>query len=357
MPRTSTLAASAFLAASAQAQWTVLEISDGNGAVQAVNGQNQAGFKGRRNDQTYKAALWSGTVGSYVDLHPAGFGVSEVRAIGDGVQGGHASFQAGIWRGTAASFVNLDPGSSNSQVTAVHGDEQVGFAVFDAAQRAALWHGTRESYVDLMPTGARLSQAFGTDGTHQYGNATFNNRTHAGRWTGTAASWVDFHPTGFTNSEILGAGEGEQVGQAFGQNGGEAGLWRGSAASWVSLDPAGSGDSQAFATHGGLQAGVAYYGGQSHAGIWNGTAASWEDLTPLLVSNLLISRATSVWVEGGTLYVGAFALDTDLQWHGYLLSKPVPEPSTLLGVAASVGALSALRRRRLSVRASKDSPV
>ena len=63
----------------------------------------------------YRASLWSGTAGSWVDLHPAGasesvaLGTSGTQQVGaarvEDVVGG--VYRASLWSGTAASWVDL----------------------------------------------------------------------------------------------------------------------------------------------------------------------------------------------------------------------------------------------------------
>lgn len=60
--------------------------------------------------------------------------------------------------------------------------------------RASLWSGSSTSWVNLHPTGATESRAYGITGNEQVGSAVFG-RLHAGLWRGTAASWVDLQAT------------------------------------------------------------------------------------------------------------------------------------------------------------------
>jgi MYXO-CTERM domain-containing protein len=81
----------------------------------------------------------------------------------------------------------------------VRGNQQVGrfgYAGEPAFNvRAALWHDTPESFVDLSPPGSRRSEALATNGTQQVGLAVFagSDERHAVLWSGTADSVIDLH--------------------------------------------------------------------------------------------------------------------------------------------------------------------
>src|SRR5205814_2014013 len=118
----------------------------------------------------------------------------------------------------------------------VSGGQQVGY-IYDSASsnyHAALWRGSAGSLVDLNPTGATVSYAFGVHNNQQVGYARVAGFTRASLWNGTAASWVDlnaFLPTNFSGSSARaiwhGGGLTYIVGEGFSSTGEEALMWIG----------------------------------------------------------------------------------------------------------------------------------
>ena len=112
--------------------------------------------------------MWRGSSETFVDLHPLGESaaatqLSIARGAGDGEQvgvfitqsGGSPAMQrAALWRGTADSFIDLTPGNfpSADAKACVHG-VQVGQVSTKpdnrGARRAALWTGSGQSFVNL----------------------------------------------------------------------------------------------------------------------------------------------------------------------------------------------------------------
>lgn len=149
------------------------------------------------------AALWSGTAASWIDLHPPGATTSEISAMANGEQAGRAEFpassvpgfptpnqtHAGIWSGSVDSWIDLHPASAEwSEIRDTSGSQQVG----TVDSRATLWSGTAASAVSLHPEGASSSTALGTIDVFQCGGVALGSGgTHAGIWTGTADSWFD----------------------------------------------------------------------------------------------------------------------------------------------------------------------
>lgn len=131
-----------------------------------------------------RAALWTGTAKTHVNLHPAGYEVSEAYGVAEGQQVGFASLsgqgRAVLWLGSSSLFIDLNPQVSNlwgSSAYATNGFTQVGFAGGPETGfqvQAALWEGSRESYMNLHASlapeysgvGAR-SEATGID---EFGN-------------------------------------------------------------------------------------------------------------------------------------------------------------------------------------------
>ncbi len=266
-----------------------------------------------------RASLWTGTAGSWVNLHPAWAEYSEASGVGGGQQVGFAGvsgvvYRASLWTGTAASWVNLNPaGASNSEAYAVHDGQQVGYADFGGVLHAGMWSGTAGSWLDLHPAGARSSAALGVSNGQQVGYAIldavpnpdiyFDGVSHASLWSGTAGSWVDLHPAGARRSAAFGVSNGQQVGYADVGGVRRASLWSGTAGSWVDLNPAGAGESSAYGVHGGQQVGGAYFDGDYRAILWSGTADSWVDLSGFLPAWLRSSFSRDVWHDGALTYV------------------------------------------------------
>jgi hypothetical protein len=195
--------------------------------------------------------------------------------------------RASLWSGTANSWVDLHlAGMASSFAYDVGGGQQVGYAAVDVdVIHASLWNGDAGSWVDLHPTGAVQSIATGVDGAEQVGYAYYpvgeDLLPRASLWSGTAASWVDLHPAGTTESRAREADGGYQVGYAaVDVDVIHASLWNGDAGSWVDLHPAGAILSNATGVSGGQQVGYAKVSGRFHAGLWEGTADSWVDLHP-----------------------------------------------------------------------------
>jgi len=166
---------------------------------------------------------------------------------------------------------------------------------------------------------------------------------------------VDLHPTGATDSEAYGVSGGQQVGRAYIPVGNSyhASLWNGTAASWVDLNPSGARESFAYGVSRGWQAGKSDFGEYHyyHAGLWNGTAGSWVDLHAILPAGTYShSEADGIDVSAdGETWVTGYAYNTSTQrdeailWH--CTPDPVPEPSSLMALAGGLGSLLVLRRR------------
>ena len=215
------------------------------------------------------AFLWKANSTIPVDLHPSGATYSRANAT-DGikqvgyVEGNNYPYinrKAALWSGTPQSVVLLMPPDQNyfSEATSIAGDQQVGYVDYSFRGvgsgytyiiHSALWHGTPESYVDLHPhlpgansPGDQRSKRFDTDGTSQVGY------------------------TQFYVPESLGGYRSET----------RATLWFGTAESAVILHPTGWDASYAYGVKNGTQVG---YGFQTagftptQALVWHGSAES-----------------------------------------------------------------------------------
>ncbi|MEQ1822039.1 MAG: hypothetical protein ABL949_06000 [Fimbriimonadaceae bacterium] len=332
------------LAIGANAQWTVVNLHPAGASTSeasGISGGQQAGWTNTIGAR--RAAVWSSTAASYVDLHPPGIGgISEAYGVDGGQQVGFAldnTRHAYLWTGTAGSAIRLDPPGSLVQATAlaVNGGQQVGYAtVAGSGWHASLWSGTAASWVDLHPVGmGGQSFAYGIGDGQQAGFVFTDDVLHfACLWTGTAASWVNLHPTGAVESGAYAVSGGQQVGYAKVGIRNRASLWSGSAASWVNLHPTGGGNSVAWGVSGGLQVGNVEVNGQAHASLWSGTASSWVDLHAVLPSTFSVSVARSIYSDGVNIYVAGTGIESGRQ-VALLWTGPVPDSNFALALNKS----------------------
>ena len=292
--------------------------------VWALQGKDKAGTA------SYRAALWVGSSNDYVDLHQAGAVTSAVYGMYGNTQAGEVSwdslsghtsgYHASIWNGTADSWQDLSPvGSSDSHLAAIDASGQVGRyrMSFEVPYHAGLWYGTAESVVDLHPAGAYASQAQAISNGRQGGYAQFvrDGPCHAALWSGTAESFFDLNaPGGPTISgAIYGMDGNVQVGQA------------------------------------------GFVDGTGGATIWFGTPESAFFLGGLLPDDYTETWACAVDVdEFGTIRVVGYAYNnnyylpngTHYPRNEAMMWVLVPEPSSLVALAAGLAALAKFRWRR-----------
>ncbi|MBE7504367.1 MAG: tandem-95 repeat protein [Verrucomicrobiales bacterium] len=184
----------------------------GRSVVYATTGNQQVGVVNGR------AALWAGTPESLVNLHPAGALSSAAYALSNDRQGGRITIRvvkeepdpydddvtehAGIWSGTAGSWIDLHPGPtdtySGSAIFAMTDTKQGGYTytyISDAGfwSRAAIWSGTVSSWIDLTPHSWEDSAVVDMTGELQAGYAGDSEgySERAGLWAGTRESWFD----------------------------------------------------------------------------------------------------------------------------------------------------------------------
>lgn len=311
------------------------------------------------------AALWTSSSASVVSLDQGAFVTS--RAIGASgatqVGVGYISDlgdRAILWNGSSQNPINLHPvGYNYSIVHNMSGTHQVGGATKTSAlgrYHAMLWNGSAASAVDLHPTGFDISIGFGIFGNEQVGFAkTAANVEHAMKWNGTAASAVDLAPLGFTNSRAFDTSGASQVGYASGftfvvgsqtliDNNLHAMKWSGTAASAVDLHPSAFKSSQALGIFGDTQIGFAVTSdGIRHAMLWQGSAASVIDLNSLFTAmSPAFVGSDARGIGAGGLIVGN-AYDANGTTYAVLLT-PVPEPCTVVLLAAGLTWLALLRR-------------
>jgi hypothetical protein len=335
------LACSQILAPAADAQWTCISLHPSGTVFSSgygVGDGQQVGYVQVGPTVGHqRAAVWSGTAGSWINLHPTTMGYSVAFAASGGQQAGGyypAGFsRAALWSGSAATYVDLHPSAALSQsgVTGVRAGQQVGWTI-QSVTHAALWHGTPGSWVDLNPPPTagyeHTSEAYGTDGTQQVGYVVnVGGVISAALWSGSAA-WVNLHPTSMISSWAYGVADGQQAGvvRVLADGGAShAALWTGSAASWVDLHPAGYLNSQAWAVAKGMQVGRIVSSGVAHAALWKGTAASLVDLHAFTPSGFVSSEARAIWTDAtGTYIVGSGYSNLTGREEALLWTGPAP---------------------------------
>jgi hypothetical protein len=175
-----------------------------DGQLASLNGMDQTRQVGNwqfPNVGTH-AILWQGTPASAVDLHPEGFASSGAGGVSGAVQSGSVTTvapvvtRAALWRGTPWSFVDLHPASaSESSAGRTDGVLQGGYARFGSSiPQATLWSGTPQSCVVLSTS---WSEVRGMAAGVQVGYVTLANRDRAAVWRGSAESFVDLTPPGW----------------------------------------------------------------------------------------------------------------------------------------------------------------
>ncbi|MBL9030704.1 MAG: hypothetical protein JNM80_03235 [Phycisphaerae bacterium] len=181
----------------------------------AIAGDQQVGWTDALAGGNQRAAMWRGSMGSYVSLHPAGATFSYATATDGTFQGGYVERQTGpnpggyavIWNGTPEPIATLNPPGHTAQLLGMVPGQQVGWTVptTGSPTHAALWRGSAASWVDLNPSNSSLSQAWATAGTIQVGGYAPNGASlsRACAWFGTAESVVNLHsllPPGYISS-------------------------------------------------------------------------------------------------------------------------------------------------------------
>lgn len=330
-----------------------------------VCGSQQVGYKEVGLDNFMpidEALLWHGTEESVVNLHPSGFRSSiasdtnGIQQVGKGyiVVSGDYFSRALLWSGSASSVVDLNPtGFSTSLATGISGQFQVGSGYGTATgsqYHALLWNGTAGSVRDLNPSGCTESHGNGISGSYQVGYASgtmTGNSSHAMLWNNTAESALDLHPDGFSRSYAEGISGSQQVGSGNTTGGRHALLWNGTAASAIDLHPAGYSSSYALGTNGLKQVGYGYKydsGDRWDALVWDGAAASVVNLGEFLPAGYTDSVGERIDSQGNIV---GYARNAAGKYHA-MLWTPVPEPSVLVLLGASIASLLAHPWRRRS---------
>jgi hypothetical protein len=239
-----------------------------------------------------------------------------VTAIDGDRQAGGASTpsaHAALWAGTVASYVDLTPPGfeSTSGAYGLRGLlQQAGYVALFDTLHAALWRGTAASFLDLNPPSALQSFVFATDGVVQggyvywpFGQSSWIQR--AVIWSGTPESFVDVGQN--TKSSVNGMAQGVQVGESQVSGSIRGVLWRGTPQSFVNLNPPGW-STRLFATTGRIHVGDGGPSGAAEALINFGTVDLWLGLRQFLPPGYSsFSSARAVYQDGDTIYVGGWA--------------------------------------------------
>ena len=136
-------------------------------------------------------------------IHPSFARNSSVSAVEGNDQFGSVSLpfavvQAAKWSGSAGSYVDMHPTwASNSTISDASDGQQVGTSNQWTDSHALLWAGTPGSLIDLHPTGALKSSAVACDSGLQIGSVIWEGQTTGTPviWSGNALSVVEIAPT------------------------------------------------------------------------------------------------------------------------------------------------------------------
>jgi hypothetical protein len=236
---------------------------------------------------------------SLVLLHPSGAEASELWGGAAGVQVGKTRIagkeRAAVWRGSAETWVDYhQPGFDRSFFWATDGTRMVGEV--SSPDRYAL------SVPALNAPGATFQRGvmFGAGGGQQVGQllsgSLGSTRFSAALWTGTPESMVILTPTttawNIYESMARSTDGVQQVGRVsaligWSQSVQFASLWTGTASSWVPLSLS---NSEAVGVHNGVQVGWESRETTSprFACLWRSTPASWQSMHPVAATSSVL---------------------------------------------------------------------
>jgi hypothetical protein len=174
-----------------------------NGVAWDAEANMQVGQYGFAFTSVKRPSLWMGEAYSRIDLLPPGVREGVAYALDQGVVSGAlftaTNVHAALWPlplTQPQTWIDLTPASSTDAIiVAAEDGVQVGSAYFSVlpSQRAAMWRGTPETFVDLGALFGGSSEVRGTDGVWQAGASSDRWTALATIWRGTAASWIRLH--------------------------------------------------------------------------------------------------------------------------------------------------------------------
>jgi hypothetical protein len=186
-------------------EYSVINDTDGTTHVGTATTDDEVG------NVYSRASIW-GPPGYWSQfIHPVGVSNSFLSAVDEGRQFGsiHTPFpgpvpRAAMWSGTAGSYVDMHPpGYSTSGIAGAGDGQAVGSTGWYAESHAALWAFAPGTHKDLHPAGATTSSAVDCEGGLQVGTASIGGVSRAILWAGSAAEFLDLHafaPPQFTSS-------------------------------------------------------------------------------------------------------------------------------------------------------------
>ena len=272
-----------------------------------------------------------------------------------------------VWTRTSDDLraLELHPEGWQKSFASACGDgQQVGYGYVKFAKdpsKALLWSGSRESLIVLEGPDPTVDvSANGVAQGIQVGRFGGSIRQRACLWRGSSESYVDLHPstTELMGSEALGIGDGQQVGHVWGEDSLQmAAVWSGSPDSYVSLAPDGFVRSTAWRCSRGLQVGWAELndrGMSAHAMLWGGAAGDYIDLQLVVPEPWNVSQAMDLDIDGDTLRVigtaqqavqsGGYEMDAGsrpVMWEMKLLVTEPPARRETVTVAPTAAAAPA----------------
>lgn len=299
----------------------------------AANGQ-LVGRGSQSNDMVWSVAQPAG-----VDLTPTGspysvvYGTDGSRQVGYSYTPAVPAHQAAVWSGSVASYVGLNPvGIQKSEAIGIGGGQIVGWGTDDLTpwrRQAMIFNAPGTAPTVLGSQELIESSAIATDGIHQVGYGSLPGIDTAMLWTGTAESRVDLNADWMLASKAIGLSGNQQVGIAYvGLFDAHAVVWSGTAQSAVDLNPADYSESYAYGTNGQYQVGFGQgdiTNNRNHALLWSGSAESVVDLHAALQGEYFWSKALSI--TDNTVYGIASGID-GIHFVSWDVSN-VPEPAGL----------------------------
>ncbi len=352
------------LSALAAPAWQVVSLHPSSyleSSALGISGSSAVGYV-RDYAGVARPALWANPSMPVVLPGPAdtwALGINGSTIVGQA----RVSVDALVWQGELHELAVLEPsGVSSSSAVAVYGTTQVGSVVIGGVPHAAAWAGSAATMRDMQPVGAWGSVLRAIDATGEAGDIILaaHGPPHAALWHGTADSVFDLHPAGAYASSAQANSNGRQGGYVQYARDGTyyPATWSGTADSFVNLSGPGAPTDAGiiYGMDGNLLVGGArFLDGSGGATIWFGTPESAFFLGSLLSSDYTETWAYAVDIDEfgtirvvGSAYNNTYHLPNGTYYPRYeaMMWVLVPEPSSLLALAAGLAALAGVRPRR-----------